>query len=360
VLIDRAKHLVTIAQQVEAAYLSALEKHDSEAYNLFKANQDMGLSQANVQLQDLRVSEAADSLILADRQQQRAEFQVDTYRVFLNAGINQWEQKLLVDYQEAHADRIAMAELDGLLTSAQAITTASSGGFLGTGASAGLAGATLVTALAAARGGVAAGASFAEANIQEHSLRASIEQREREWDLQLGLAHKDVAISAQQVQLAKDHQNIVDQERNIARMQHANARATVEFLAHKFTNADLYEWMSGVLRQVYSYFLQQATAMAKLAQHQLAFERQEVPPAFIQNDYWQPPSDSKGTASDRRGLTGSARLLQDIYQLDQFARGLDHVEGTCACRVKCASEALHIFWTMRCRHDMWELDSSVG
>ena len=30
-----------------------------------------------------------------------------------------------------------------------------------------------------------------------------------------------------------------------------------------------------------------------------------------------------GTASDRRGLTGSARLLQDIYQLDQFAFGTD-------------------------------------
>jgi hypothetical protein len=31
VLIDRAKHLVTLAQQMEAAYLSALEKRDNEA-----------------------------------------------------------------------------------------------------------------------------------------------------------------------------------------------------------------------------------------------------------------------------------------------------------------------------------------
>jgi hypothetical protein len=121
------------------------------------------------------------------------------------------------------------------------------------------------------------------------------------------------------VQLAKDHQNIVNQEYKIAEMQQDNAQAAVQFLAHKFTNADLYEWMSGVLRQVYSYFLQQATATAKLAQHQLAFERQDVPPAFIQHDYCQPPSDSKGTTSDHCGLTGSARLLQDIHQLDQFA-----------------------------------------
>jgi hypothetical protein len=51
-----------------------------------------------------------------------------------------------------------------------------------------------------------------------------------------------------------------------------------------------------------------------------------VPPSFIQDDYWEAPSDfsvlgggAGGNAPDRRGLTGSARLLQDIYQLDQYA-----------------------------------------
>jgi hypothetical protein len=81
--------------------------------------------------------------------------------------------------------------------------------------------------------------------------------------------------------------------------------------------------MSGVLVGIYGYFLQQATAMAKLAQNQLAFERQVVPSSFIQSDYWQTPADTRskdnGNTQDRQGLTGSARLLQDIYQLDQYA-----------------------------------------
>jgi hypothetical protein len=65
--------------------------------------------------------------------------------------------------------------------------------------------------------------------------------------------------------------------------------------------------------------------MAKLAENQLAFERQEVPPSYIQADYWNAPSDGatgsnlNTSAPDRKGLTGSARLLQDIYQLDQYA-----------------------------------------
>lgn len=83
--------------------------------------------------------------------------------------------------------------------------------------------------------------------------------------------------------------------------------------------------MGGVLERVYSFFLQQATSTARLAENQLAFERQEPPAAYIQSDYWQAPDDSlptdnvQGAVINRRGLTGSARLLQDLYRLDQYS-----------------------------------------
>src|SRR5262249_48026443 len=98
-----------------------------------------------------------------------------------------------------------------------------------------------------------------------------------------------------------------------------HAVAVVNLLANQFTNVELFEWMSGVLGRVYAYFLQQATAIA-----QLAFERQEPAPGFVRADYWQDLADNSadnrlGTQVDRRGLTGSVRLLQDIYRLDQYA-----------------------------------------
>ncbi len=86
--------------------------------------------------------------------------------------------------------------------------------------------------------------------------------------------------------------------------------------------------MSGILEGVYGYFLHQATSIAQLAAQQLAFERQEAPPPFILADYWEAPGDglglgNDGEGADRRGLTGSARLLQDIYKLDQYAFDTD-------------------------------------
>jgi Tc toxin complex TcA C-terminal TcB-binding domain len=153
---------------------------------------------------------------------------------------------------------------------------------------------------------------------------ASYERRAQGWQDQRDLAQQDVLIGQQQVSNAYLQVQITTQEQNVASIQDGNAQATVDYLANKFTNVELYDFMSGELERVYSYFLREATAIARLAQNQLAFERQEVPPPFIQADYWQAPSDTATTTSgdgtvDRRGLTGSARLLQDIYQLDEYA-----------------------------------------
>jgi hypothetical protein len=114
------------------------------------------------------------------------------------------------------------------------------------------------------------------------------------------------------------------QELNIGNLQSSHAQQTLEFLVNKFTNAELYDWMSLVMEGVYRSFLQQATSVAQLAANQLAFERQETIPRFVQANYWEAlVSQQAGIAdqqqTDRRGLTGSARLLQDIFQLDQFA-----------------------------------------
>ncbi len=115
---------------------------------------------------------------------------------------------------------------------------------------------------------------------------------------------------------------VAEQEREIARQQADFTRTVADFLTNKFTSAELYGWMSRQLERVYDFFLQQATGMAKLAESQLAFERQEPRQGYIKDDYWAPPTEGTGLktqAPDRKGLTGSSRLLQDIVQLEQFA-----------------------------------------
>jgi len=322
-LIDRAKQLVSIAQQIEANFFSVLEKRDAEAYTLLNAQHDVQLTKETVELQDIRIKEADSSIELMTLHQDRAQTQFDTYNEWIDAGANQYERDMLKNYADLNLARDFLAKADAEQMLANAIVTATSADWKSQPAALGIAGGLMAGALFERTV-----ASFAvnsiEANLKRNELNANLERRKDEWRLQSALANKDADIATQQIFQAGLNKLIVEQERAIAGIRADQALAVVEFLNNKFTNVELYEWMSDILSEIYSYFLQQATAMAQLASNQLAFERQQRPPAFIRSDYWQAPNDGVSVDQDqdlpdRRGLTGSARLLQDIYQLDQHA-----------------------------------------
>jgi hypothetical protein len=126
------------------------------------------------------------------------------------------------------------------------------------------------------------------------------------------------------MRIVQDGAAVITQERTIAELQARNATDLIQFLSTaQFGTFELHDWMARVLEGVASFFLQQATATAKLAEHQLAFERQEPAGGIVRDDYWAPaPANGAPSAAaepDRMGMTGSARLLQDIFTLDQHA-----------------------------------------
>lgn len=325
-IIQRAKELVGLAQQLEANFLSLLERKDAEAYSLMKAKQDMALARANVKLQDLRIKVAEGEVDLAVLQKERSELQVEGLEELIAADLNEFERRMLNLYDRVKDIQKQIALYNYILGTAQSAASASTSDI-----PAAIAGG-IYAGLFAGYGGFRFNEEVrlteVQSDIQAFSIHASQARREQEWNFQKSLAEHDVQIGQQGIRVAKDRLRVTGQERQISNLQLGHAEDTVNFLNNKFTNLELYSWMSGIVENVYAYFLRQATATAKMAQNQLAFERQELPPPFIQDDYWQAPADSTslsalsgdGSATvDRRGLTGSARLLQDIYKVDQFA-----------------------------------------
>ena len=306
-LIERAKQLVQFATQIESAMLSALEKREAEYYNLLIARQDVKFTRAGIRLQDLRVREAEGGVVLAELQRDQAQIRIGHYEKLLREGLSGLEGTAIG----------FMVTSAALQTVAAGFHTAAAASYLSP-----LSLSSHFTSTAAVFSSLA-GASSTIASII--STYASYERRAQEWEFRKTLAEQNILIGNQQVTIATDHVRVVGQERRIAMIKNDHAKETMDFLANKFTNIELYDWMSSILEGVYSYFLQQATAMAEVAEHQMAFDRQETPPGFIQADYWEAPSETalsgnvEGSSPDRRGLTGSARLLRDIYQLDQYA-----------------------------------------
>jgi hypothetical protein len=307
VLVERAKQLAQTAAQIEGNMLAAIEKRDAEAYTVLRARQDAELLRSQVRLHDLQITEAESGVRLAQLQEERTEIELDHWMELLQEDVSALEQ----------AGIDALFITSGLYAAAAASSFAAGGGI--SFSSIISFGSTNLKDSASAYSSLGQVANTAS---QILALQASYERRREDWKYQRSLAQADVGIAAQSVTIAQNRLLINREDRVIASLQADHASTAVEFLSNKFTSAELYEWMGNELEQVYRWFLRRATATASLAAVQLGFLRQEVPPPFILADYWDAASlttAGDGQAPNRRGLTGSARLLQDIYQLDQNA-----------------------------------------
>ena len=321
-VIARAKELAGIAQQIESGYQSALENAEREALSVLQAEQNVELSEARVTLQDLRVVQAANELGMAQLQKSSAVFRESTFANWISDGKSFNEIKMLNAYSLAAQAQKQAAQARTAASIAQTsaeMIGSFSGGKVLTGAMKSLA---LSTSMAATMAGLGfeLQAISAEASAAAASIEASFERRNDEWELQQGIAAIDSQIGDQQIVLAQNQINIVQQERLIAGLEHTHALDVLNFLLSRTFNEEMYRWIASVLEDVYRYFLQEATAVARLAERQLAFERQQAPLKVVQLDYWSLPADpANGGGADRLGLTGSARLLKDIFQLDSYA-----------------------------------------
>jgi hypothetical protein len=316
-LIARAQQLITLAAQIEAGYLASLEKQDAENYQQLLAQQDLDVAGAHVTVAAEQLTVAGTEIDVANLQVQRAQTQSDTYQAWITAGPNQYERDQLsqIGQQSTYQDWAAQFQAAGAIM--QGLATAAGSSLLSFGSSFGPA----VAAGVLNATGIEFGNQAQQAALtgQADALQASWERRQQEWGLQKALADADVAIGQQQVLAAQQRAQVAGDELAVAQLTQSNAQAKLQFLQTKLTNAQLYAWMAGILGGVYRYLLQRAGAVARLAEQQLAFERQAPVPGYIKSDYWSASGEGSAPSTGTAGLTGSARLLEDITQLDSYA-----------------------------------------
>lgn len=295
-LLEKSKQLVQIAAQVESAMLNSIEKKDNEEYIKLQQKQNIKLSKEEVKLQNLKLKEAEERVDLSELSRELIEIKQEYYAGLIEEGWLLTEEVALgLSITAGVAHLIAGGIYSGLLGDPNAPAQASSS---------------------------AAAALSVSSSVL--STIASYERRRQDWVYQLSLANQEYKISDQEIRIAKANVRVVGQEGKISELKAEYAEDIGEFLDKKFTNDQLYSWMGNVLENIYRYFLNQATSMAKLAYNQLAFERQETPPVIIQDSYWDISSlfsngiGGNSETSDKRGLTGSAKLQKDINRLEQY------------------------------------------
>ena len=318
-LVSRAQQLLTSAEDIERQYLAALQSTDTEQEKILQATQGQGIAIAHAAEMHDQATAAGDDIQVFTDQQQRAKQQAQTYGDWISQGANSSEQQMLVDQQQANLARDVQT---GLQAAAAAASVMSSAISIDKPMASGLAAVSAAADLGAGFAGVLA--NNAELDAQQNAFKGSLERQTDGWRLNQSMATWDATIAGDQITAATARQKVATDEASIAVAQAQNAAALLTFLATKFTNVQLYSWMVDVLGPLYRHQLQLATATALLAQQQLAFERQQRPPTFIKPDYVIDATASNLTAAQSSsGLTGSARLLSDVNDLNTYAYSTD-------------------------------------
>jgi hypothetical protein len=312
VLLARAQQLTQQAASLEAEFLSAAEKADNKALTEADAAQTAGLAAAHLTVNDAQIKQAHDAIAAAGTQQAKAAAMVSTLSAAIAAPLNQYENALLGNYSDMRYAQDFIAHGDMTITVGNAAASCVT--------PQGIGGAVAMSIGATEKFIAQILANEYQKSMQENQLYAGLENRRQEWRLQLAGAQQDALVAAAQVTTANDQLTIATAERDVTALQLDQANARLKQLLGQFTNAKLYYWLSGTLTGIYQYYLQHATATARLAEDQLAFERAEPAQALIRADYWEPPAKP---SLDVRGLTGAERLAQDLAKLEEYALSTD-------------------------------------
>ncbi len=154
-------------------------------------------------------------------------------------------------------------------------------------------------------------------------------RREQDWTLQANLAAKEITQLDKQITSADIRIQVAEKELENHEQQIANAKEVELFLADKFTNQELYQWIKEQLFAVYKQSYNLAYDMSKKAEKAFNYEMGTQTASFIQYGYWD--NSKQGLASGEK-LQLALRQLEKSY-LEEDRRELELTKNVSLTRL---------------------------
>ncbi len=294
-LIEKARALASQVQQLGAALLSALEKQDAEQLALLRSTHEQNIMKLTRTLKEQQQSEAAESHEALKEGRKNAQARLKHYQSLIstpyNANENTYFSKIETarDFETAASIGKVAAAVARLL-----IIGIPDGEAVGPSLD------YAASALSAISGQYSLVASI-------HSTKATFLRRAEDWKLQQQLAKHDFDQLDRQVEAARLRTMITASDLQIQDKTIDQAEQQELFLKDKFTNRELYQWMSAQLAGVCFQSYRMAYEMAKATERSFQFERNRTD-AYINFGHWD---------SVKKGLLAAERLMLELNQLEK-------------------------------------------
>jgi hypothetical protein len=297
-LVAKANEFTADVKAFGGALLSALEKQDTEALSVLRSKQEISLQSAMISMRDKQIEEAKMQLEGLKSTREVTETRRDEYA----------EREKMITGEKAQVGLLIAGQA---FVIAEGVMMAIAGPLQALEADIGYPcvtkkippGKTLET-VARASGSVASSLS---GGSSLSGLTSAASRRQEEYDFQVKLADKELAQIDKHIAAAEIRIGIAEQDKANVELQIEHSKQALAFMENKYTNKELYSWMSGELMTLHRQSYELAARMAKQAE--IAYKREvgNAADRFIGIDHWE---------GGRKGLLAGEKLGQDLRRLE--------------------------------------------
>lgn len=301
-LVERAKAYASTAQGFGSALLGALEKKDGEQLTLLRSTQEQNILKMTREVKKKAIEEARANL------QSAVEGMVNTmnrqlhYAELIDKGLSKWEITELALRTESTALEIPAGILK-MLSAFNALIPQ-----LGAPTSLNWGGEQLGSCFDLTSQIFSIQSSFLASLAASASQVGGYKRREEDWKFQLELTQQEIKQVQQQIASATIRLSIAEKDLEIHEKQIEQAQELHDFYKNKFSNLDLYKFMSGRLQQLHRMAYNLASDMAKQAEAAYRFETGD-------EDYFEIAGGTFWDAS-RVGLLSGEQLNLELQKIE--------------------------------------------
>ncbi|QHI38699.1 hypothetical protein IMCC3317_40930 [Kordia antarctica] len=305
-LLQKANEFTGEVKALGGALLSALEKKDTEELNLLRQLHEQNILKATRNLKKMAIEEAKLGLASTQHSKKLIEIRLAEYE----------GKDTLSDLESRSMSNTKKAELFMYAEQAQVLIAAALTPIPNQYITAGLppsvtiepptSGAKLekISSLVGLSFGIV-GSIYR--NISSMQLtKAGYKRRQEDWDFQITTAKEELKQVEKSILSAEIRIAIAEKDFENHELQIEQSKEVFDFVKNKFTNLNLYSWMSGELMKLHYRAYKLAYEMAKQAQRAMNKEL-SIDLSIIDFGHWN---------SSRKGLLAGEKLSMQLKELD--------------------------------------------
>ncbi|MCP5107466.1 MAG: hypothetical protein GY950_29025 [bacterium] len=307
-LLSKAVELCADVKTLGNSLLSALEKKDAEEMALLRSGHEIKIHEAMRAIKEKNIEEAETAIESLNKTKELAQIRHQYYtgREYMNSN-----EKLHLDKLESALVFQGIGQglelLAGVLALIPQFKVGVAGAFGSPQVGVEIGGVQMSTAIQVASRVMSFISNIKNFEATKASIKGGYDRRQDDWGLQESLAAKEIEQIDIQIASAEIRKAIAEKDLQNQELQIENSKEVLDTMKNKYTNKQLYSWMTGQISGIYFQAYKMAYDMAKRAEKVFRFELGLTDSDYIQFGYWD---------SLKKGLLAGEKLHNDLKSLD--------------------------------------------